>query len=113
MQATGATASDFRNDLLFIVPAYKIPIVHGEVSCYTCRDRKYHFALEAELSSVTNKNGGFSVKAHRGDAKTLLAFNLDKKSTKNLAGFTIQCQPDGQTPFFIQNQLQFKSPGDH
>ena len=27
--------------------------------------------------------------------KTLLAFNLDKKSTRNLAGFTIQCQPEG------------------
>ncbi len=65
------------------------------------------------MSSVTNNKGSFSLTAHRGDAKTLLAFNLDKKSTKNLAGFTIQCQPDGQPGFFVQNELRFETPGDH
>src|SRR6266566_4080311 len=42
-----------------------------------------------------------SLKAYRGDAKTLLAFNLDKKSSK------------GQVPYYIYNELQFKTPADH
>jgi phosphatidylserine/phosphatidylglycerophosphate/cardiolipin synthase-like enzyme len=55
-----------------------------------------------------------SLKAYRGDAKTLLAFNLsDKTSAKHLAGFTIQCQPKGQPAFYIFNNLQFKTPADH
>ncbi|MEA2912767.1 MAG: hypothetical protein QOJ15_4848, partial [Bradyrhizobium sp.] len=66
------------------------------------------------MSSTTAKKDTFSVTAYRGDAKTLLAFNLsDKKSVKNLAGFTVQCQPEGKDAFFIQNQLRFESPGDH
>jgi hypothetical protein len=65
------------------------------------------------MSSVTKNKGSFSVKAYAGDAKTLLAFNLDKHSAKNLAGFSIQCQSDGQPAYYIQNELQFKSPGDH
>jgi len=66
------------------------------------------------MSSTTAKKGTFSVTAYRGDAKTLLAFNLsDKKSVKNLAGFTILCQPKGKDAFFIQNQLRFESAGDH
>jgi hypothetical protein len=65
------------------------------------------------MASVSSKNGAFSVKAYRGDAKTLLAFNLAKAGTKNLAGFTIQCTPEGLTPFYIYNQLQFEKPGDH
>jgi phosphatidylserine/phosphatidylglycerophosphate/cardiolipin synthase-like enzyme len=55
-----------------------------------------------------------SLTAYRGDAKTLLAFNLsDKKSAKDLAGFTIHCQPKGQPAFFIHNTLRFKTPTDH
>jgi hypothetical protein len=66
------------------------------------------------MTSVTAKKGTFSLIAYRGDAKTLLAFNFsDKKSAKNLAGFTIQCQPKGRQAFFIQNQLRFETPGNH
>lgn len=66
------------------------------------------------MVSVTKSNGTFSLTAYRGDAKTLLAFNLtDKKSVKNLAGFTIQCQPKGGDAYFIFNTLQFETPGDH
>lgn len=53
------------------------------------------------------------LKAYRGDAKTLLAFNLDKSQTKDLAGFTIQCQPAGQPAYFIYNELQFETPANH
>lgn len=48
-----------------------------------------------------------------GDAKTLLAFNLDKQSAKNLAGFTIQCQAGDKPAYYLFNQLQFKTPADH
>jgi hypothetical protein len=65
------------------------------------------------LASTSSNTGTFTLRAHQGDAKTLLAFNLDKQNTKNLAGFTIQCQPDGQQPYFIHNQLQFQLPGNH
>ena len=65
------------------------------------------------MTSVSASKGAFSVKAYRGDAKTLLAFNLDKASAKDLAGFTIRCQPDGQPSYYIQNSLQFATPSDH
>lgn len=65
------------------------------------------------MASVTKTKGKLSVRAHIGDAKTLLAFDLDKSGTKNLAGFTVQVEPPGVPPFFLLNQLQFKTPGDH
>ena len=65
------------------------------------------------MVDVTRKNGNFSVRAYRGDAKTLLAFNLAKAATKNLAGFTIQCEPNGLAAYYIFNQLQFEKPGNH
>ena len=54
-----------------------------------------------------------TVKAHKGDAKTLLAFDLPKDETPRLAGFTIQCQPQGQAPYYLFNDLQFETPGNH
>ncbi len=63
--------------------------------------------------AITKQNKGFSITAYRGDAKTLLAFNLPKARAQNLAGFTIQCQPDGQQPYYLHNQLQFKDPSQH
>lgn len=65
------------------------------------------------MASVNNSKGKFSVTAYAGDAKSLLAFNLDKTATKNLAGFTIECMPDAQPAYYLHNQLQFKTPGDH
>jgi len=62
---------------------------------------------------ITKQNKGFSVKAYQGDAKTLLAFNLPKAKARNLAGFTIQVTPDGQEPYFLQNNLRFKDPSKH
>ncbi len=55
-----------------------------------------------------------TVKAYPGDAKTLLAFNLpDRNSARNLAGFTIQCEPDGQPAYYLHNMLRFRIPGQH
>ena len=66
------------------------------------------------MSSVSAKKGDFSLRAYRGDAKTLLAFNLASKSAaKNLAGFTIQCQPKGGQPYYLHNYLSFEKPADH
>lgn len=67
------------------------------------------------MAASVNKTKGFmSLRAYAGDAKTLLAFNLlDKTRAKNLAGFTIECRPSGQQPYFLHNTLQFRVPGDH
>jgi phosphatidylserine/phosphatidylglycerophosphate/cardiolipin synthase-like enzyme len=56
---------------------------------------------------------GLSLKAYRGDAKTLLAFNLPQAKAKNLAGFTVQISPEGQQPYYLQNNLRFKDPSKH
>jgi hypothetical protein len=53
------------------------------------------------------------VKAYRGDAKTLLAFNLPKAKAKNLAGFTVQISPLAQPPYYLQNNLRFADPSKH
>jgi phosphatidylserine/phosphatidylglycerophosphate/cardiolipin synthase-like enzyme len=53
------------------------------------------------------------VRAHVGDAKTLLAFNIDKAGAKNLAGFTIFCKPQKGDGYFLLNTLQFAQPGQH
>jgi phosphatidylserine/phosphatidylglycerophosphate/cardiolipin synthase-like enzyme len=66
------------------------------------------------MAAKSSKAKGMSVNAYRGDAKSLLAFNFaDRSSTKNLAGFTIQCRPDGQQPYYLLNMLRFKEPGAH
>lgn len=54
-----------------------------------------------------------TVKAHKGDAKTLLAFDLPQDETTQLAGFTIQVQPGSGQPYYLWNELQFEHPGDH
>src|ERR1043165_4302342 len=66
----------------------------------------------AKKASKKTTNG-MSVKAYSGDAKTLLAFNLPKTQTRNLAGFTIKVEPQGQEPFYLQNQLRFEDPTKH
>jgi len=65
------------------------------------------------MPSVTKSKGPLSVRAHVGDAKTLLAFDLDKNATKSLAGFTVQVAPPGVTPYYLLNELQFETPTDH
>ena len=65
------------------------------------------------MSSVRNSKGSFSITAYQGDAKTLLAFNLDIADTRNLAGFTIACAPEGQPPYYIHNRLRFQDPAGH
>src|ERR1700749_2036906 len=54
-----------------------------------------------------NSKDGFSVRLYRGDAKTLLAFNLPKNKATRLAGFTICCTPQGKSSYYLYNTLQF------
>jgi len=65
------------------------------------------------VASVSQTNGTFSVKAYRGDAKTLLAFNLSKTHAKNLAGFTVEVTPQGHDSYYLFNFLRFEKPTDH
>jgi hypothetical protein len=67
------------------------------------------------MANVTGSNNGFSVKAYIGDKKTLLAFNFaSADQAKNLAGFSICCQPPGGTPaYYLINQLRFEDPTKH
>jgi hypothetical protein len=63
-------------------------------------------------ASVKKASSSMSVRAYRGDAKTLLAFDLlDTSNVKDLAGFTIECRPEGKDPY-LHNMLQFRTPGD-
>ncbi len=65
------------------------------------------------MPSTSNSRGSLSVRAYVGDAKTLLAFDLKKPATRNLAGFTIQVAPGTLTPYYLLNNLQFEKPADH
>lgn len=66
------------------------------------------------MTTVRKSNAGFVVAAHRGDAKTLLAFNFtDDASRKNLAGFTIKVQPPAGAAYYLWNSLQFEHPEQH
>ncbi|MES2375186.1 MAG: phospholipase D-like domain-containing protein [Bacteroidota bacterium] len=62
---------------------------------------------------MTNPKTSLSVKLYKGDAKVLIACNLDKKDCVNLAGFTIQCKAATLKPYYIYNMLQFKDPAQH
>ncbi|MBP1822473.1 hypothetical protein [Mycobacterium sp. OAE908] len=51
--------------------------------------------------------------AYRGDAKTLLAFDVTDAAREHLAGFTILVTPPGGDPFYVWNTLRFAKPGNH
>jgi hypothetical protein len=65
------------------------------------------------MPPVTATNGTLTVTVYRGDAKTLVAFDLPKKAAARLAGFTIAVKAGGAAPYYLLNQLQFKTPADH
>ncbi|PZM13714.1 hypothetical protein [Rhizobium tubonense] len=60
------------------------------------------------------KNDAVSIAAHRGDAKTLLAFDvLTDSAKKGLAGFTIKVKPPTREAYYLINDLQFEHPDQH
>lgn len=66
------------------------------------------------MASVSGSKNSFVVKGYIGDNKTLLAFNFTSAAAaKNLAGFTVQCQPPGQPAYYLFNELQFEDPSKH
>jgi phosphatidylserine/phosphatidylglycerophosphate/cardiolipin synthase-like enzyme len=65
------------------------------------------------MSSVSAAGKTITLKAYRGDAKTLLAFNLAKADAKDLAGFTLQCKPPGKDAYYIYNNLRFEDLSKH
>jgi hypothetical protein len=67
------------------------------------------------VAVISASKDSFSVKAYVGDSKTLLAFNFSSAvDAKNLAGFTIYCNPPGNTqPYYLSNQLRFEDPTKH
>ena len=67
---------------------------------------------EMAAESRTTSNS-MSVAAYRGDAKTLLAFDLTGQQATDLAGFTIQARPPGVAPYYLYNTLRFQDPAAH
>jgi phosphatidylserine/phosphatidylglycerophosphate/cardiolipin synthase-like enzyme len=62
---------------------------------------------------VRATRAGTTVVAYRGDAKTLLAFDLDQSATTDLAGFTIGYTVNGSQTFYLRNTLSFEHPANH
>lgn len=62
---------------------------------------------------VRATRAGTTVVAYQGDAKTLLAFDLDESATTDLAGFTIGYTVNGSQTFYLRNTLSFEHPANH
>src|SRR6185295_2989631 len=54
-----------------------------------------------------DSKNGVSVRAHRGDAMTLLAFDLVEDKAKNFTGFTVRITPGTQAPYYMTNLLSY------
>lgn len=66
------------------------------------------------MTKQTATKGAVSLTAYKGDAKTLLAFDIStEKGREGLAGFTVQIKPPTGEPYYLQNDLRFEHPGDH
>ncbi|MCD9573680.1 phospholipase D-like domain-containing protein [Flavobacterium soyae] len=60
------------------------------------------------MEKFMTKNG-VSVRAYKGDAMTLLAFDLNSSMKKNFVGFTIKVLTDNNRKFYIYNKMKFNS----
>jgi len=65
------------------------------------------------MAPVTSRSDVLDLVAYRGDAKTLLAWDLPAKRRKGLVGFTIACKPPRRREYYLWNQLQFEDPDQH
>jgi len=59
--------------------------------------------------NVYRSLNGVRVRAHRGDAMTLLAFDLDEAKAQNFTGFTIRIAPVGRLPYYMTNLLSYSA----
>jgi phosphatidylserine/phosphatidylglycerophosphate/cardiolipin synthase-like enzyme len=58
------------------------------------------------MKNYESKNGT-SVRAHRGDAMTLLAFDLAEEKTENFTGFSVRITPGTRRPYYLTNLLSY------
>lgn len=58
------------------------------------------------MEKSKSKNG-VSVRAHKGDAMTLLAFDLAESKKQNFTGFTIRITPGTRPAYFMTNLLAY------
>ncbi len=56
---------------------------------------------------AAKSQNGVTVRAHKGDAMTLLAFDLDQAKTKNFTGFTIRIKPKERPAYYMTNLLTY------
>lgn len=65
------------------------------------------------MAPVISRSDVLSLVAYRGDAKTLLAWDLPAKRRKGITGFTIACKPPRKQEYYLCNQLQLEEPDRH
>ena len=54
------------------------------------------------------KKNGASVRAYKGDAMTLLCFDVDKKNLQNFTGFSIKVTPPGtRRQYYLYNRISY------
>jgi len=56
---------------------------------------------------TANSQNGVTVRAHKGDAMTLLGFDLEQAKTKNFTGFSIHIRPKGRASYYLTNLLTY------
>lgn len=52
----------------------------------------------------------FQMKVYQGDSAVLFAFDVADADRADLAGFAIQCTPQGGAPYWVPNRLTFDTP---
>ena len=62
------------------------------------------------MASKMESKNGLKVRAYKGDAMTMLCFDLAEAKTKNCVGFSIQCVTPANKAFFLFNRLSFDEP---
>ena len=56
---------------------------------------------------TVNSGSGLKVRAHKGDAMTLLAFDLSEGRSPNFTGFSIRITPGTRAPYYLTNLLRY------
>lgn len=66
------------------------------------------------MTTLRATNALIAVNAFRGDAKTLLAFDLTTDTARTgLAGFTIEVRPPGAASYYVDNNLRLQAAPQH
>jgi phosphatidylserine/phosphatidylglycerophosphate/cardiolipin synthase-like enzyme len=64
--------------------------------------------MEAFNSIKQGEKDVVSVRAYKGDAMTLLAFDLDESLLETFVGFSVHVKQGEREPYFLSNRLSFK-----